>query len=74
MQHIGWEAAPSFDGTERQDLLQHEFEFGQNMAGIPSKKGKSQGPKPSKLELNSAGLDRDSEYVSLKDLAPFCDG
>ncbi|PHT30807.1 hypothetical protein CQW23_29602 [Capsicum baccatum] len=71
MQHIGWKAAPSLDGTERQDLLQHEFEFGQNMAGIPSKKGKSQGPKSSKLELNSAWLDRDSEYVSLKDLAPL---
>ncbi|KAF3617152.1 putative PHD finger protein ALFIN-LIKE 4-like [Capsicum annuum] len=41
------------------------------MAGIPSKKGKSQGAKPSKLELNSAGLDSDSEYVSLKDLAPL---
>ncbi|XP_049413257.1 protein PLASTID MOVEMENT IMPAIRED 1-RELATED 1-like isoform X1 [Solanum stenotomum] len=71
MQHIGWETAPRLDGTVRQDLLQHEFEFGQNMAGIQSNKGKLHRPKSGKLESNSAGLDKDSEYVSLEDLAPL---
>nr|XP_016514307.1 PREDICTED: protein PLASTID MOVEMENT IMPAIRED 1-RELATED 1-like [Nicotiana tabacum] len=71
MQHIAWETAPSLDGTVRQDLLQHEFEFGQNMAGTQSKKGKLHRPKSSKLESNSVGADRDSEYVSLEDLAPL---
>ncbi|MCD9641788.1 hypothetical protein HAX54_028224 [Datura stramonium] len=68
MQHIGWETAISLDGTVRKDLLQHEFEIGQNMAGIQSKKGKPHRPKSNKLEANS---DRDSEYVSLEDLAPL---
>nr|XP_010324021.1 protein PLASTID MOVEMENT IMPAIRED 1-RELATED 1 isoform X2 [Solanum lycopersicum] len=72
MQHIGWETAPSLDGTVRQEFLQHEFEYGKNMAGIQSNKGKLHRPKSSsKLESNSAGLDKDSEYVSLEDLAPL---
>ncbi|XP_070037326.1 protein PLASTID MOVEMENT IMPAIRED 1-RELATED 1-like [Nicotiana tomentosiformis] len=71
MQHIAWETAPSLDGTVRQDLLQQELEFGQNMAGTQSKKCKRHRPKSSKLESNSVGVDRDSEYVSIKDLAPL---
>ncbi|CAN4099427.1 unnamed protein product [Withania somnifera] len=71
MQHIGWETASSLAGIVRQDLLHNEFECGQNMAGNQSKKGKSQRPKSSKLESNSAGLDRHSEYASLEDLAPL---
>ncbi|KAJ8568750.1 hypothetical protein K7X08_030972 [Anisodus acutangulus] len=67
MRHIGWETAPSLDGTVRQDLLQHESEFGQNMAGTQSKKVKLHRPKSS----NSVGAESKSEYVSLDDLAPL---
>lgn len=55
----------------RQDLLQHEFELRQNMAGIQSNKGKWCTPKSSKLDLSSARLDKDAKYVSLEDLAPL---
>ncbi|XP_060189996.1 protein PLASTID MOVEMENT IMPAIRED 1-RELATED 1-like [Lycium barbarum] len=67
MQHIGWETAPSFEGTVRQDSLQHEFDFGQNMAGTQSKKVNLQRPKSS----NSLDAENKSEYVSLEDLAPL---
>ncbi|XP_009619793.1 protein PLASTID MOVEMENT IMPAIRED 1-RELATED 1 [Nicotiana tomentosiformis] len=71
MEQIAWGNAPSLEGPERQDLLHHEFEFGQNMASGRSKKGKSHGPMPSKLESSSTGTHMDAEYVSLEDLAPL---
>ncbi|KAK4372839.1 hypothetical protein RND71_008223 [Anisodus tanguticus] len=70
VEQIAWENAPSLEGPERQDLLQHEFEFGQHMASSKSKKGKSHGPMSSKLESSST-THMDAEYVSLEDLAPL---
>ncbi|KAM3270322.1 protein PLASTID MOVEMENT IMPAIRED 1-RELATED 1 [Capsicum chacoense] len=68
VEQIAWENAPSLEGPERQNLLQNEFEFGQNMAS--SKKGKSHGPMASKLETSST-THMDAECVSLEDLAPL---
>ncbi|XP_060213630.1 protein PLASTID MOVEMENT IMPAIRED 1-RELATED 1-like [Lycium barbarum] len=71
VEQIAWENAPTLEGPERQDLLQHEVEFGQNMAtSSQSKKGKLRGPMSSKLELSST-THMDGEYVSLEDLAPL---
>ncbi|KAL3368906.1 hypothetical protein AABB24_009619 [Solanum stoloniferum] len=69
VEQIAWENAPSL-GPERQDLFQHEFEFGQNMENIQSKKAESHGPMSSKLETSST-THMDAEYVSLEDLAPL---
>lgn len=72
MQQIAWEAAPSLEGPERQDLLQHEFRFGQSISGETGRvKGKSSVYKKSKFESNAIGGNRDLEYVSLEDLAPL---
>ncbi|KAJ8564555.1 hypothetical protein K7X08_001015 [Anisodus acutangulus] len=70
VEQIAWENAPSLERPERQDLLQHDFEFGQNMASGQSKKGKSHGPMSGKLESSST-THMDAEYVSLEDLAPL---
>lgn len=70
VEQIAWENAPSLEGPERRDLLQHEFELGHNMASSQSKKEISHGPMSSKLETSST-TDMGAEYVSLEDLAPL---
>ncbi|CAN4096753.1 unnamed protein product [Withania somnifera] len=70
VEQIAWENAPSLEGSERQDLLQHEFELGDNISSSQRKKGKSHGPMSSKLETGST-TDMDAEFVSLQDLAPL---
>ncbi|OMO91718.1 Peptidoglycan-binding Lysin subgroup [Corchorus olitorius] len=71
MQQVAWEAAPSLEGPERQSLLQHEFEVGQD---IPSenKKVKRRSSLPSSNKISSAsGNQVGLDYVSLEDLAPL---
>ncbi|XWS70056.1 hypothetical protein CRYUN_Cryun03dG0016500 [Craigia yunnanensis] len=71
MQQVAWEAAPTLEGPERQCLLQHDFEVGQDISS-GQKKVKRRSPLPSSNKLNSASVnDLGSDYVSLEDLAPL---
>lgn len=72
MQQIAWEAAPSLNGPESQDLLQHESGFGQSISGEHGNiQAKTSGPRVGKSEVNPVGNQMDMEYVSLEDLAPL---
>ncbi|XP_022754827.1 protein PLASTID MOVEMENT IMPAIRED 1-RELATED 1-like [Durio zibethinus] len=70
MQQVAWEAGPTLEGLERQCLLQHEFEVGQDMFSGQKKVKRS--PLPSFNKLNSTSVNEmGSDYVSLEDLAPL---
>lgn len=72
MQQIAWEAAPSLDGPERQDLLQHETGLEKGVSGEHGKiEARTSGCRNSKSEANAVGHRMDAEYVSLEDLAPL---
>ncbi|XP_052200058.1 protein PLASTID MOVEMENT IMPAIRED 1-RELATED 1 [Diospyros lotus] len=65
MQQIAWDAMPGLEARERQVLLHHESELGQDIAGGQRRvKGTS-------LDSSSIGKETCSEYVSLEDLAPL---
>ncbi|XP_022732722.1 protein PLASTID MOVEMENT IMPAIRED 1-RELATED 1-like [Durio zibethinus] len=71
MQQVAWEAAPTLEEPDRQCLLQHEFDVGQDRSS-GQKKVKRITPLPnsnqcSSTSVNEMGLD----YVSLEDLAPL---
>ncbi|XVF48940.1 hypothetical protein PTKIN_Ptkin03bG0228600 [Pterospermum kingtungense] len=70
MQQVAWEASPTLEGPERQCLLQHDFDIGQDMSS--GRKGKRKSPLPSSNKVNStSGNEMGSDYVSLEDLAPL---
>ncbi|EOY30338.1 Uncharacterized protein TCM_037584 isoform 1 [Theobroma cacao] len=74
MQQVAWEAAPTaptLEGSERQCLLQHDFEVGQDVSG-GQKKVKRRSSLPSSNKLSSTSVNEmGSDYVSLEDLAPL---
>ncbi|XVE70667.1 hypothetical protein DITRI_Ditri10aG0089100 [Diplodiscus trichospermus] len=71
MQQVAWEASPTLEGPERQCLLQHDFEVGEDMSS-GQKKVKRRSPLPSSNKLNSTSVNEmGSDYVSLEDLAPL---
>lgn len=67
MQQIAWEAAPTLEAPERQVL-----EGGESASrGQTRVKGKPSGGRSSKYEASSIANAKDSEFVSLGDLAPL---
>ncbi|KAL3532664.1 hypothetical protein ACH5RR_006185 [Cinchona calisaya] len=72
MQQIAWEAAPSLDGPERQDLQQHESGFEKSISAEHEKiEAKTSGRRNIKSDSNAVSNRMDAEYVSLEDLAPL---
>ncbi|XP_077247836.1 protein PLASTID MOVEMENT IMPAIRED 1-RELATED 1-like [Tasmannia lanceolata] len=75
MQQLAWEATPTLEARESQDLLHHlkpegVSEFGQDVFGGQGQH-KASTKHRSKLNFSSSGGDTGSEYVSLEDLAPL---
>ncbi|XWS72226.1 hypothetical protein CRYUN_Cryun02cG0021800 [Craigia yunnanensis] len=71
IKQVAWEAVPTLEGPERQCLLQHDFEVGQDMSSGQNKV-KRRSPLPRSNKLNSTSVNEmDLNYVSLEDLAPL---
>lgn len=70
IQQIAWEGELCLEEPERQDLLHPESEV---MHGMYHEKNSVKGTTPVQRssKLNSRSLRRDTEYVSLEDLAPL---
>ncbi|KAE8682915.1 myosin-Vb-like [Hibiscus syriacus] len=63
MEQVAWEASPTLEGSNRQYLLQHDYEVGQ-------KKIKTRSPVPNSNMLNSSSVNEMGlDHVSLDDLA-----
>ncbi|KAH6779125.1 hypothetical protein C2S52_010362 [Perilla frutescens var. hirtella] len=70
IQQIAWEGELCLEEPERQDLLHQESEVMNSMYhGKKSAKGTTTVQRSS--QLDSSSLSRDTEYVSLEDLAPL---
>ncbi|XP_068657756.1 protein PLASTID MOVEMENT IMPAIRED 1-RELATED 1-like [Aristolochia californica] len=72
MQQVAWEAAPSLEAGESQEML-HQLQLDGTSAdgGRDFLHGRKKGRGSSKLNLSSVSGDTSSEYVSLEDLAPL---
>ncbi|EHA8589017.1 protein PLASTID MOVEMENT IMPAIRED 1-RELATED 1-like [Cocos nucifera] len=69
MQQVAWEALPSPEACERQDLLLHQKQNGGSGVGWNTSAYRKNGKD---LNLTSPrGVETGSEYVSLEDLAPL---
>ncbi|OVA08387.1 Peptidoglycan-binding lysin domain [Macleaya cordata] len=72
MQQVAWEAAPCLEAADRQVLIHHEPDFGQDAPGRRRKgKGGSSGHRFSNMNFSSSNRESGSEYVNLEDLAPL---
>ncbi|KAG9446458.1 hypothetical protein H6P81_012586 [Aristolochia fimbriata] len=70
MQQVAWEAAPSLEAREREDVFL-QLDGKSADAGNDFFHGRKKGKNSSKLNLSSVNGDTSSEYVSLEDLAPL---